>query len=81
MKLDVQLFATARELAGASVISVELETGSTVAKLKQKIARQVPDLEPLMRVSAVAVEQEYATPETVITEGVEIALIPPVSGG
>jgi molybdopterin converting factor subunit 1 len=81
MKIEVKLFARARELAGLDRITVELPPGATVAALRDEVARQVPSLGSFVRRCAVAVGGEYAVQGTVVAEDSEVALIPPVSGG
>jgi molybdopterin converting factor small subunit len=45
------------------------------------VVERFPELRDLLQTTAVAVNREYATPQTVIRPGDEVALIPPVSGG
>jgi molybdopterin converting factor subunit 1 len=77
----VRLFARAKELAGRDGIEVDLPAGATVADLRARVAQQVPALAGLVRRCAVALGGEYATDADAVAEGVEAALIPPVSGG
>jgi molybdopterin converting factor subunit 1 len=81
MKLEVRLFAVARELAGADSISVELPQESTVAALRTAIARDFPQLAPLLPQVLFAVGSEYARDHTVLAADADVACIPPVSGG
>ena len=77
----VHLFAGARELAGADSISVEMPTGTTVGELRRVLSRCQPALLPLLVRSRIALNREFAEDSAIIPEGVELALIPPVSGG
>jgi molybdopterin converting factor subunit 1 len=81
MKVEVRMFARARELAGRDVVEVVLPAGATVADVRDAVAREVPNLSSFVRRCAVAVGGEYAVDADVIGEGAEVALIPPVSGG
>jgi molybdopterin converting factor subunit 1 len=81
MIVVVQLFARARDLAGAAQIRVELPEGATVAQLREQIASQLPGLTSLLERSAIAVDNEFAQPEQSLDARDEIALLPPVSGG
>ena len=81
MKLHVRLFARARDLAGADRVAVELPAGATVADLREQLAAQCPALADLIGKSAVAVDDEFAGDGHTLTDGAEIALLPPVSGG
>jgi molybdopterin synthase catalytic subunit len=81
MIYHVQLFARARELAGAGATDIELPDGSRVCDLKMQLAARFPQLRPLLERSALAVNDEYAREEDRLPAGAEIAVIPPVSGG
>lgn len=81
MKLAVKLFAAARELAGVGEMFVEVPAGGNVAGLRAALCEAAPSLASLAARSLVAVNAEYAQDATPLTEGDEVALIPPVSGG
>ena len=81
MKVAVKLFAAARELAGGGQVEIELPPGADLAELRQALATRYPKLAALSSRSLMAVNAEYASDSTPVTEGDELALIPPVSGG
>ena len=81
MKIRVQLFALARELAGEDVVELELPSDATVAELRAALVAAAAPLAELVPHSAVAIDACYATNLTPIEPGAEIVLIPPVSGG
>jgi molybdopterin converting factor subunit 1 len=81
MSYTVQLFARARDLAGASRAELQLAPGATVNDLLTALTERHPALAPLRRSLLVAVNHDYATPETIVPEDAEIACFPPVSGG
>ena len=81
MILTVRLFARARELAGCDLLKVEVSGGATVADLRNAIIVQIPALGPLLAVSAMAVNHDFATESQALIETDEVAIIPPVSGG
>jgi molybdopterin converting factor subunit 1 len=81
MIVVVKMFARAKDLAGADAVRVELPAGATVAELRRQLAAQVPALAGLLGRSAVAVDDEFAADGMMLREGVEVALLPPVSGG
>jgi molybdopterin synthase catalytic subunit len=76
MQVSVRLFAGLRERAGAEVVEVELPDGGRVSDALQRLDGLTDGLRVVM-----AVNQEYAAPETELRPGDELALIPPVSGG
>ncbi|UCF20131.1 MAG: molybdopterin converting factor subunit 1 [Gemmatimonadota bacterium] len=80
MRVTAVFFAVYRELAGAEALEVELVPGATVRQLVETL-RARPGGDKLPDSPAVAVNQEYAPLDTVLSEGDEVALIPPVAGG
>jgi molybdopterin synthase catalytic subunit/molybdopterin synthase sulfur carrier subunit len=81
MKVELKLFAVARQLGGCDTISIDLPAGATVAALRAALAEQTPALAPILPRVMFAVNADYAVDETVIAAGAEVACIPPVSGG
>ncbi len=81
MQLNVRLFALYRERAGVREFPLELPGGATVADLTSEVRRQFPRLAPPDAQIVVAVNADYADPETVLNPGDDVCLIPPVSGG
>jgi molybdopterin converting factor subunit 1 len=79
MKVKVLLFAQLRELAGKGEVVLEVEPGSRVLDLPGKLF-PTGGISVLSRVRF-AVNQDYVPAETVLKEGDEAALIPPVAGG
>lgn len=76
MKVDVRLFAALRERAGSARVAVELVDGATVGDVWPLLA--LGDEPPGM---LYAVNRAYADRAEELSEGDEVAVIPPVSGG
>ena len=81
MEIEVRFFALYRERAGCSQCSLELSAGASVADLVDEVRRRYPGLAPAEVNIVVAVNTDYAEPDTVLNERDEVCLIPPVSGG
>jgi molybdopterin converting factor subunit 1 len=81
MKIKVVLFAVARDMIDKNSVALELSDSATVSDLKRALVNQYPNLEEIVLRSAFSVNHEYALDQTKLTENVEVALIPPVSGG
>lgn len=81
MDVTVQLFARARDLAGASVVQVPVGADATVAELRRQLAIVAPALQPIAARLHIAVNSQYASPDTRLPAGAEVACFPPVSGG
>ena len=76
MNVRLILFAGLRQAAGFKNESVTLPADATVGDL---LDERLPDFRD--RTFYVAVNQEFAQRETVLHDGDEVALLPPVSGG
>jgi molybdopterin synthase catalytic subunit len=77
----VKLFARARDLAGTSELTLDLPEGAKVADLRKALALAHPKLTGLLERSAIAVNDDFAGDEQVLSPDAEAALLPPVSGG
>lgn len=76
MQVHILPFGVLKESLGPGVFSLTLAEGATVADL-------LAGLEPraALKGIAVSVNAEYAGPEVRLSEGDEVGLLPPVSGG
>jgi molybdopterin converting factor subunit 1 len=81
MQIRALFFASYRDLAGADEIDVDLPEGSSVADLVGRLRERGGSWASLPAQPAVAVNQTYSPLETALSDGDEIAFIPPVSGG
>jgi molybdopterin synthase catalytic subunit len=81
MRVRVLFFGVLKDSAGKSGEEMEVAGGSSLRDLLLQIGAQNPRLEKTFASLAMAVNQQYAGPETVLHDGDEIALLPPVSGG
>ena len=70
-----------RERAGIEPSCPGIAQDSTVNDLTEEIRRQFPNLAPSQVNIVVAVNADYAAPETALKSGDDVCLIPPVSGG
>ena len=81
MDVTVRLFASLREHAGAGTLALQLGDGATVAdaiaQLREGALAGLPQNAPFVA----AVAREYVNQDHPLSEGDELALVPPVSGG
>jgi molybdopterin synthase catalytic subunit len=77
----VRSFAGLREALGSGDMALQVAAGTTVAGLLARLASQYPDAGLGERRVSVAINRAYAAPDRVLSDGDEVALIPPVSGG
>ncbi|QDT45101.1 Molybdopterin synthase sulfur carrier subunit [Gimesia alba] len=80
-QIQIKLFARAKELAESELISVSVKQGATVAQLRQAMAEQFPQLQPLSSQLLIAVDNAYAGEDQPLNAQQEVACFPPVSGG
>jgi len=81
MRVQVRLFAAAREIVGRGEVSVELGEGDTVGDLMEHFFAQYPELKAIAGSLLVAVNREFAARTARLQDGDEVGVIPPVSGG
>lgn len=79
--MRVLFFGVLRELAGKAAEDLELPDDATVRAVIEQYARRIPGLKDSLASIALAVNQQYAGPDTVLQSNDEVALLPPVSGG
>jgi molybdopterin synthase catalytic subunit len=77
----IRLFAVQRELAGTREVAVELPDGSDVEAAWNALVALHPVLAPGRPSLRFARNGDYADPTTPLSDGDEVAMIPPVSGG
>lgn len=81
MQIIVKLFARAKDLAGTGTLVLEVPDTGTVGHARAALAHQCPALVPLMPVLFIALDGNYASDNTQLTDASELACFPPVSGG
>jgi MoaE-MoaD fusion protein len=81
MKIHLLAFASAGDALGASEMDLEMPAGSRVADLRARLDHEHPGIVPLWPRLAVAVDGRVVSTEEPLRDGVEVALLPPVSGG
>ena len=79
--VTVRLFAGVREAAGVSSVEVELLAPANIAHAVEAASLAVPGVWRLPKTVLLASNGEYASYETPVEDGDEVAVIPPVSGG
>ncbi|SNS38652.1 molybdopterin synthase catalytic subunit/molybdopterin synthase sulfur carrier subunit [Granulicella rosea] len=81
MHIDVLYFGVLKELFQTSQTQVELPGGANVGELVNLLQKTTSNQTSPWRSLAVAVNREYAGMDTMLQDGDEVALLPPVSGG
>lgn len=84
MKITVRYFALLRERMGCESEVLSFDSGApTLGRLREQLAERTPVLAGMLRGHALlaAVNREYATADTRLEDGDEVAFFPPVTGG
>lgn len=80
MKIKLLTFGITTDILGFKTADIDISKLSTVKDLRKHLNTSHPQLIKLSSL-AIACNEEYASDDQVLTEGMVIALIPPVSGG
>jgi len=80
MKIRILFFSLLRDLAGTDCLDYSFE-GETVADLLKNLYEEFSELSDWDASLLIAVNSEYAKRKDPISEGDEVALMPPVQGG
>jgi sulfur-carrier protein len=81
IKIKVKLFAVYQEAFDTSELVLDTPGQTTVSGVLDSLIEQQPQLEQWKKVTRFGVNLKFVEPETILKDGDEVVLIPPVSGG
>lgn len=81
VQVHTRFFAAYRDLVGTPMLSMDVPDGSRVSDLVQVLRARGGGFAALPLDPAVAVNLAYSTVDEALSEGDEVAFIPPVAGG
>jgi molybdopterin synthase catalytic subunit len=81
VRIRVLFFGVLRDIVGLREESVEIPDGGKVEAVFTHYATRYPALEGMSRSLVLAVNQQFSEPSALLSEGDEVAFLPPVSGG
>ncbi len=81
ISVNVLFLGPAQDFAGVDSCTFEIDEPATVESVRAVVIERYPSLHAAMPSIRLAVNQRFAKDDTVVSNGDEIALIPPVSGG
>ncbi len=81
VKVTVKLFAAYQEAYGVSEIVLEFPPRITVAAVRDRLISEHPQLARWRDLTRFGVNLQFVEPDTILQDGDEVVLIPPVSGG
>ncbi len=79
--VTVKLFAAFQEAIAADEIQLSVPPQTPVVKVYEELTTQYPSLAKWRSLIRYAVNLDFVEPDTLLQNGDEVALIPPVSGG
>lgn len=79
--IQVLLFASLADLAGERGVTLEVASGITVQQVWELLQSRYPRLASYSNRLLRSVNGSFATGDTLVNDGDEVAFFPPVSGG
>ncbi|MGK7897227.1 MAG: MoaD/ThiS family protein [Xenococcus sp. (in: cyanobacteria)] len=81
INVTVKLFAVYQEIYGKAELRLSFPKGGTVSDALDYLIQEKPELEQWRDVTRFGINLQFVPAETIMNDGDEIVLIPPVSGG
>jgi sulfur-carrier protein len=79
--VTVKLFAAYQEAYKVPELVLEFPNGTTVAAVCDRLIAEHPEIAQLRNITRFGVNLDFVEPDTILKDGDEVVLIPPVSGG
>ncbi|WP_196797591.1 MoaD/ThiS family protein [Gloeocapsa sp. PCC 7428] len=79
--VTVKLFAAYQEAYGTSELILEFPQGTSVVEVRDRLIQEHPELYQWRDITRFGINLQFVEPETLLSDGDEVVLIPPVSGG
>lgn len=81
MQVKLLFFASLKDIVGRRELDVDVPTGTTIQDLWENLESRYPLLGRYRSLVLTSLNEEYVDRKAVISDGDEVALFPPVSGG
>ena len=81
ISINLKLFAAYQEALGCPDVSMTLPEGTTVKEVCDLICTEHPELKQWQELTRFGINLQFVDADTVLNDGDEVVLIPPVSGG
>ena len=79
--ITVKLLAAYQEAYGVEEIVMEFPENTPVLAVRDRLIAEHPELSQWRDVTRFGVNMQFVEPHTIIQDGDEVVMIPPVSGG
>ncbi len=81
MNVRLLYFAVLRDITGKSHEAMSVAEGTRAGDVWQSLRNEYARLGDYRQPPMIAVNESYASPDTILRDGDELAFIPPVAGG
>jgi molybdopterin synthase sulfur carrier subunit len=81
IQIQIKLFAIYQEVVGTPQMDWQTSIGTTAGQVLAEIIGRYPQLAAWQSVTRLGVNLQFVPAATVLIDGDELVLIPPVSGG
>jgi molybdopterin converting factor subunit 1 len=81
VRVTVRLFARLRDIAGAPELARDVAPGATIGSVWRQLVGDFPEFAPYEGSISSALNEDYARMDRPLSDGDEVAFLPPVSGG
>ncbi|NEP13015.1 MAG: MoaD/ThiS family protein [Symploca sp. SIO2C1] len=81
LTITVKLFAAYQEAYGVPELKLEFPCSTPVSAVQQHLLAEHPELEQWRNLTRFGINLEFVESDTILRDGDEVVLIPPVSGG
>ncbi|HUQ92910.1 MAG TPA: molybdenum cofactor biosynthesis protein MoaE [Bryobacteraceae bacterium] len=81
MRVQVLFFGMLKDITGVTQQSIEVAPGSRLEAVFEHYAGQCPRLRDAARSVVMALNRQFVTRDAMLSDGDEVAFLPPVSGG
>ncbi|HEY9635521.1 MAG TPA: MoaD/ThiS family protein [Coleofasciculaceae cyanobacterium] len=79
--VTVKLFAAYQEAYAVPELILEFPPKTPVADVLEKLISEHPQLKQWSNITRFGINLQFVEPDTILQDGDEVVLIPPVSGG
>jgi molybdopterin synthase sulfur carrier subunit len=79
--ITIKLFAVYQEVYGANELVWEFPYGTPVQAVCDRLISEHPKLSKWREITRFGVNLQFVEPDTILQNGDEVVLIPPVNGG
>ena len=81
MKINLICYAVLQEIISEEPILLEVPEGCTAEQVIELLSKNYPQAVPILKSTRLAHHDDYVEKQSVLANGAEYCLIPPVSGG